>query len=726
MKLNHLLIFLTLATKAAMAGGEGPGHAHGPDGRHIVTVDERQGQSGYVLSHHDMKVLTEDGKPVLNVVIDSTIYRAGKPEEVVHRERNAYEPENGVYGSHMTYQEEGDYVLSQAVAMPDGRKLNVEFPIFARAESETAASTAAKPAISPVMVGIGALVFLSGLYAAYRFGARNARQAGAVLLALCLSMGALTLRSATAGEEGEGHAHGPAGRHILTDAGAQQAGAPKILAYASGDLKLDASKTVDGITFVLSIENETIEPDPSVVYLTEAEASKIGLETAQATQSAAASSLQATGQISASPDGIVTVNAIASGKIVALKAIPGTEIRKGQPLAIIESAELADAQAEYRSANVQITDAQSGIEVGKAALAQALAELQIAEQTWASQRKLAELGEFDAPSLERARKEHAMAVAQHKALKAQQSTLASLLERQRRGFQSGVVSRNDLEATEANLAETASKVEEAVQNESISKAALQREEDIARGGLRTSKELEAAAGAVIIARSRVRSLQSEQSQHRARLEKAQSALRLAQVRIAQLGGAPNQVSQVIVSAPISGEVERRTVSVGETVAVGQPLFELLNADVVWVLADLYEKDIPKVRVGQPVEIVADAHPDLLFKGRVSFIHKEVNPETRTTPVRIVIDNPGEILKQHMFVRVTIGDNDTLAVTVPASAVQRQGGIDYVFVKEGDRSFRKTIVRTLVRRDSRTVVEGLKPGQTVATAGSYQLLALAGR
>lgn len=132
-----------------------------------------------------------------------------------------------------------------------------------------------------------------------------------------------------------------------------------------------------------------------------------------------------------------------------------------------------------------------------------------------------------------------------------------------------------------------------------------------------------------------------------------------------------------------------------------------------------------VRVGQRMEVVADAYPDRVYEGRVAFIHNEVNPQSRTTQVRVVIENAGERLKQDMFVRVVLGTGDEQLVTVPTSAVQRKEGLDYVFVQEKEGVYRQTLVHVLKAVGNRSVVKGVEAGRVVATSGSYQLLSLGG-
>ncbi len=160
-------------------------------------------------------------------------------------------------------------------------------------------------------------------------------------------------------------------------------------------------------------------------------------------------------------------------------------------------------------------------------------------------------------------------------------------------------------------------------------------------------------------------------------------------------------------------------------ATGEILYDLLNADLVWVMAEVYERDIAKVKVGQTMEVFTEAYPDKVYAGEVAFIHNEVNPETRTTQVRVVIKNANEQLKQDMFVRVVLGTEDQQLVTVPTIAVQAKEGLDYVFVQEQTGRYRRTLVQVVKTVGNRTVVKGVESGQTVATNGSYQLLSMGG-
>jgi multidrug efflux pump subunit AcrA (membrane-fusion protein) len=312
------------------------------------------------------------------------------------------------------------------------------------------------------------------------------------------------------------------------------------------------------------------------------------------------------------------------------------------------------------------------------------------------------------------------------AASAEAATLERLVSRLQQGVQSGVVAQRDLERAESDLTAATAAKKDAESQLRLAQSALSREETIAKQGLRNAREVDQARAQVDIAKSQLRSAESRLVQARADVTRVQSSIRVARDQISLLGGSPGGGNRITINAPISAEVEHRFVSAGQTIAAGELLYDLLNADIVWVLADVYESDVSKVKVGQFMKVVADAYPDEVYEGQVAFVHNEVNPETRTTQVRIVIDNTGERLKQNMFVRVMLGVGANNAVTVPTSAVQDDKGLTVVFVEEKSGVFRKSLVQVKGTFGDRAIVEGVDPGRKVATSGSYQLLSLGGK
>ncbi|HUF75144.1 MAG TPA: efflux RND transporter periplasmic adaptor subunit, partial [Longimicrobiales bacterium] len=153
---------------------------------------------------------------------------------------------------------------------------------------------------------------------------------------------------------------------------------------------------------------------------------------------------------------------------------------------------------------------------------------------------------------------------------------------------------------------------------------------------------------------------------------------------------PEQVGEVersgevqrtlVLHAPFTGVVVDKSVQAGQSVQPGEVLYRLADLSEVWVEADVYERDLGHVRVGQPVDIEIDAYPGERFMGRATYIHPEVRPDTRTGRVRIQLANPEERIKPGMFATVHI-DAPVVerAVLLPRDAVMRTGARNIVFV-----------------------------------------------
>lgn len=722
-----ILTLFAICLTAGLAGAqeEEPGHMHGPDGRHVVAPQQSGGSQKFILSHHDMRIEGPDGKIILGCTVDSTIHRKGDPKAVIHTERNAYEPENEVYGSHMTYREPGEYVLSQTVKFPDGRTANVLFPVYvpavAGADMPGDAHAHGPNYVLIVGVGVGAVLLLWG---AYRLGRSSVRSGGGAMLAVAVLASGMLARLANAQEE-EGHLHGPDGRHIVAPDAAKASG-PMLRAYPAPGQGDSAEQSVDGVKYVLSIENEEMSPDPDLVAIGSEQAKLIGLATARAQVSTAGSGLQTTGRVSANPNGLVQVNARASGVVVSLGALPGTMVRRGQVLAVIESPDLAEVQAAYQRARAQLAQAEAAVKIGQSGVDSARTRVSAAESHLLRQRQLAQAGDFASPPMEAARATASKFEAAAKSAQISVSALESTVSKLERGVDSGVVAKRELDDAKAKLASEQAILADAKHQLELAREAYAREQAIASKGLRTAREVESSQADLDLARSAMRASTNALAQARADLSHAKSALRIAEDQVRLLGGAPGGGNRISIPAPISGEVENRTVSLGQTVSTGEQLYDLLNADIVWILCDIYEKDLRQVQVGQSVEVVASALPDRVYKGEVAFVHNEVDEKTRTTKVRVVVDNSGEMLKQNMFVRVQLGTGGSKQTLVPTAAIQTSGGQTIVFVEEIPGTYRRTVVQVAGTLGGKSIIKsGLEPGSKIVTDGAYQLLAMAG-
>src|SRR5213078_1921404 len=126
-----------------------------------------------------------------------------------------------------------------------------------------------------------------------------------------------------------------------------------------------------------------------------------------------------------------------------------------------------------------------------------------------------------------------------------------------------------------------------------------------------------------------------------------------------------------INAPADGFVIEKDVVQGQMVDAGMKLYRLADLAIVWVFAQVYEQDLPYIRLGQEAVVKLASLPDREFRGRVTYIYPDVDEKTRTAKVRLEFENPGYFLKPGMFVSAQITAELTdSALLVPDSAVLR--------------------------------------------------------
>jgi len=186
-----------------------------------------------------------------------------------------------------------------------------------------------------------------------------------------------------------------------------------------------------------------------------------------------------------------------------------------------------------------------------------------------------------------------------------------------------------------------------------------------------------------------------------------------------------------IRSPLTGTVVERSITVGQVVRADEKLYTIADLSTVWILVDIYEKDLSRISPGMEVAIHTDAYSDRTFRGRVAYISDLLDEATRTVRMRVEIENASRALRPGMFATATItlppGKGANEAVTIPAAAVQTIGGKPVVFVQTGQRTFQRRSV-TLGRSDGALteVLSGVKPGEVVASAGSFYLKSEASR
>ena len=178
---------------------------------------------------------------------------------------------------------------------------------------------------------------------------------------------------------------------------------------------------------------------------------------------------------------------------------------------------------------------------------------------------------------------------------------------------------------------------------------------------------------------------------------------------------------VNIRSPVRGHVARRSVVQGAYVQPGTELFQIADLSSVWVLVDVYEADLGRVRAGQRATLQLAAYPGRTFEGKVDFLYPAVSTGTRALQARIVLPNRELELKPGMYGDVTIETEATEALALPREAVVDTGDVQYVFVSLGKGRFEPRRVKVGPQAGGRVaILEGLSEGDHVVTAASFLL------
>ena len=191
----------------------------------------------------------------------------------------------------------------------------------------------------------------------------------------------------------------------------------------------------------------------------------------------------------------------------------------------------------------------------------------------------------------------------------------------------------------------------------------------------------------------------------------------------------------MLRSPIAGDVVARGVSPGLDVQ-GQysggnalELFTIGNLDSPWVVADVFEVDMPRVRVGAPVTVSVVSYPERQFSGRVDWISGALDAATRTVKVRCTMNDAGHLLRPEMFATVSIATETNPTLAIPRSSVVRVGDEMVAFVDKGTsptggERFERRVVAIDDTQSGEyvPVLRGVQPGERVVSSGAIILTA----
>ena len=176
---------------------------------------------------------------------------------------------------------------------------------------------------------------------------------------------------------------------------------------------------------------------------------------------------------------------------------------------------------------------------------------------------------------------------------------------------------------------------------------------------------------------------------------------------------------VTLYAPISGTILERQVTEGQRIEPEMELLRMADLSRVWVVASVYEYELPFVRLGQKAIVKLAYVPDRTFEGQVALVYPVLDAATRTAQVRIEVPNPDRELKPDMYADVTLIADLGERTAVPAGAVMDTGARSVVFVDKGDGYFEPRNVKIGLRlQDEYEVLDGLVPGEKVLTSANF--------
>ena len=202
-----------------------------------------------------------------------------------------------------------------------------------------------------------------------------------------------------------------------------------------------------------------------------------------------------------------------------------------------------------------------------------------------------------------------------------------------------------------------------------------------------------------------------------------------QVERLQAGGEAGRT--LTFRSPVAGVILEKKALQGQRFMPGETLYQIADVSAVWVVADVFERDIAAVKVGQPVDIGIDAYPGSTWQGRVTYVYPTLNAQTRTVPVRIELPNPRGTLRPAMYakIEVNVGAGGTAGrvLTVPISAVLDGGTVQRVLVQTAPGRFEPREVVLGQRNDDYVEVRqkagvkglsGVKAGELVVVAANF--------
>jgi membrane fusion protein, heavy metal efflux system len=479
-------------------------------------------------------------------------------------------------------------------------------------------------------------------------------------------------------------------------------------------------------------------------------AQQIGVQTVTAKKQSLNVEISATGQIELLPSQKVEVTAPVKGKLIQILVQPGARVKAGQILARMSSPELNELRVgslEKRSTAVALlqqaqTDRnlsqqsyQKIVEVATAETNQARSQLTAAQARLAREQQLVKSGALIRTAKTSYQRQQQIATAE---ISSAQTELELAQERYQKDvelFNSGAMARRQMLESKSKLAEARTLLVKAQSQPGVAQAETElrkAETELPLRELRDAeKQVAESTGQLAKAMNQksVVEANAQVQKSSAAVTAAQNQLRLSDASyrglLGQLGNRANAQGIVTITAPIDGTVADKEITIGQSVAdPGAKLMTITDDRQVLATANIYERDLGRLKIGQQVSVKVPGAGDRVFSGQISRIGTAVDSQSRVVPVQATLSNSDGLLKAGTFAEIKLATDKvtTPVVVIPASAVVEANSEKLVYVKSGDGYQPTTVTLGQTVGDLVEVKAGLFAGDSVVSQRAPQLYA----
>jgi cobalt-zinc-cadmium efflux system membrane fusion protein len=425
-------------------------------------------------------------------------------------------------------------------------------------------------------------------------------------------------------------------------------------------------------------ESETVarrNPNaPRIIKLTAEAAKQADIKTEPVEERELSVPLHLTGRIEPDFGKEVDVSSRVSGKVTALRLKPGETVSAHEVMAIVDSREISELEAE-------VIEAKSKYDIARAHEER---ERQIYQEQIARPKAL-----IDAKSaFRRAKVQRDLADAEFKRVEGL--------------YREKISAQKDFLAAQARLAEAQADYDQALLDQ-------QRESELFKDKSLLKRDLQLAQAEA-----------AREKQHLNTLKQRLEFLGVANTDIEAVVSQGKIGGTTRILAPETGVVSHFDVAVGESIHPDKSLFKITDLSTVIVSADLPEVDLPRVKLGNQVKVKVASYPNETFTGVISFISEHVHADTRMVPIRARLENRQRRFKTNMFAEIDLEGQMQTLLACPKAALQEHNGQHIVFVATDDGFEERKVELGKATESMVEIVSGLKPGERVATQGSLML------